>query len=168
MKRVFLDKCLHVEAKCREKPGTWNSGSNQRHLWLADRKNCALSTQSNPQLQKQMVHWWILGASLSNQHRKPQRMLIMDIRRNPVWRWSTLQHFQVSVLGRVNAAQRRHRRDRTWTRTAAKRGHHRFFFGQRKRGGGGGFVRTLRTPLGYVPGLLIFLICHFISWLKLW
>ena len=37
---------------------------------------------------------------------------------------------------------------------AAKRGHHRlFFFGPRKRGGGG-FVRTLRTPLGYVPALL--------------
>ena len=32
---------------------------------------------------------------------------------------------------------------------AAKRGHHPFFFLVREKGG---FVRTLRTPLGYVPG----------------
>ena len=54
-------------------------GSNQRHLSLADRKTLRFinSAKSSTTKQMQMVHWWILGACLSNQRRKPQRMLIM-------------------------------------------------------------------------------------------
>ena len=65
-------------------------------------------------------------------------------------RWSTLQHFQDSVLGRVYAGLRRCMQARSHPEhAAAKRGHHRlFFFLVREKGG---FVRTLRTPLGYVP-----------------
>ena len=51
-----------------------------------------------------------------------------------VWRWSTLQHFQDSVLGRVKAGLRRCRRDRTWTRSCQTRTPSIFFFGPRKRG----------------------------------
>ena len=61
-------------------------------------------------------------------------------------------HFQDSVLGHdtqangcAGAIAPEH--------AAAKRGHHRFFFLVREKGG---FVRTLRTPLGYVPGLRYF------------
>ena len=70
-----------LKAKCREKPGTRSPGSNQRHLWLADRKIALYRLRQilNYKKDGSLVN---LGASLSNERRKPQRVLIMDIRRN--------------------------------------------------------------------------------------
>ena len=118
-------------------------GSNLRHL--ADRKILRFINSAKSSTTKRMVHWWILGACLSNQRRKPQRMLIMDTSEGMliVWRSSTLQHFRRPGDGGAC------RRDRTWTRSCQTRTPT-FFFGPRK----GGFVRTLRTPLGYVPDRL--------------
>ena len=81
---------------------------------------------------KQMVHWWILGGKpfqLTQKTTEKWTFEGMPI----VWRWSTLQHFQDSVLGHVYAGLRRCRRDRK--RAAAKRGHHPFFFLVREKGG---------------------------------
>ena len=74
-----------------------------------------------------MVHWWILGACLSDQPRKPQRMLIMDIRRNA----DRLTLIYTAILSRfgVCAGLRRCMQAQSHPEhAAAKRGHHRFLF----------------------------------------
>ena len=89
-----------------------------------------------------MVYWWILGACLSNQRRKPQRMLIMDIRGMPiVWRSSTLQHFQ--LLNSRFAGLRRCMQARSHMNTQLPNADTDFSFLVREKGG---FIRTLRTP----------------------
>ena len=80
----FAPKLLSLGTRLRPswkkmRPEKWRPASVRKILRLAQKRffePCKSSTA------KQMVHWWILGASLSNQRRKLQRMLVMDIRRN--------------------------------------------------------------------------------------
>ena len=77
---------------------------------------------------------------VDNGHSKECRAFDVDLHR---------QHFQDSVPGRVYAGLRRCMQAQSHPEhAAAKREHHRLFF---LVGEKGGFVRTLRTPLGYVP-----------------
>ena len=121
-------------------------GSNQRHL--LDRKIALyqLSQILNYKTDGSSVNF---SAWISNLRRKPQRMLIMEIRRNA----DHLTKIYTATLSRFGSGPRPTRRcmqARSHKEHAvAKRGHQRLFFLVREKGG---FVPTLRTPLGYVPG----------------
>ena len=172
MRRVFLDKC--PEAKCREKP---SEKSGLEPMAPSRSEDIALHQLS------QILNYKTDG-SLVNfmpfQSRKPNGMLIMDIRRNadrlPLIYTATLSRFgSGSWKGAVKkiaptatvavgaiffqrplvvyAGLRRCMQARSHPEhAAAKRGHHRlFFFGPRKRG-----VRLHPpNPLGYVPDLAL-------------
>ena len=122
MKRVFLDKCL--EAKCRENP--WKvRAQNQRHLAV---RNIAI-------YQLRQILNYKTDCSLVN------------------FRCMTFQSTQKTTEG---SGPCRHvyagipcRGDRTRNTQLPNADTIDFFLVWEK--GGGGFVRTLRTPLGYVP-----------------
>ena len=126
MKRVFLDKFL--EAKCREKPGTWSPGSNQRHLPIGRLRFIDSAKSSTT---KQRVHWCRrkpfqinteTTEDVDKGHSKECRSFDVDLRCNtfkiPFWAVYT------QAYGGAG----------TWTRSCQTRTPSIFFFGPRKRG----------------------------------
>ena len=94
-------------------------------------EDCALSTQPNLRLQNRGFIG--VGASLSKSTQKPQRMLIMDIRRNA----DRLTLIYAATLSRFGSGPciRRPAAVQAPEHAAAKRGHHRFFFWSEIKGG---------------------------------
>ena len=134
------------EENSRQMPGSqmsWKTlespGSNQWHLSDWKIALYQLSQILNYKTDGSLVN--LLGAYLSNQRRKPHRMLTFE-GMPIVWRTSscTLQHFQDSQAYVMHAGTvaREH--------TAAKRGHRLFFWSEKK-----GVRPHPPNPLGYVP-----------------